>query len=445
MSHVHSNAEMMLASQIAYLDLKGNNTNLGKQIDNILYSYGEQDADGTWKLKPEYEGIKGIEDEFSGAKNVLKIANESGVGERWRNWNIVDVDDNQEETGYFGMMIDTGDGNAVIASRGSESTDPATMYKDWGEADFGLLDSTLTKQQARAEKFMEQLYYKYGDQYNKFSVGGHSLGGNLAMHMTITAPAGMREKIDRCTNLDGPGFSEEYLEKHREDIEKVRNLLEHFKWSIVGNLLFDVVPEEKVQRIKSEGSVGENHLLKYVQYDEHGNFIKDEQDGWEKTVEIISRHVDSMGWEVLDLAAITSGLAAWYFNLAAIAKAYSFVVRNFDELKSKLKSISDNIYYGYIAPQVSGSYEVNNKSLSNVANEIRKLEKELGYYNDDVEKIRKNLKVWTTSGAYYRSKIVCIQNGLESDLKKLKKMAQIADNAAKQYHSVDMQVKDMFY
>lgn len=444
MSHAHSNAEMMLASQIAYLDLKGNNTNLGKQIDNILYSYGEQDANGKWKLKPEYEEIKGIEDEFGCAKNVMKIANESGVGEQWRNWNIVDVDDNQEETGYFGMMIDTGDGNAVIASRGSESTDLATMYKDWGEADLGLLDSTLTKQQARAEKFMEQLYYKYGDQYDKFSVGGHSLGGNLAMHMTITAPAGMREKIDRCTNLDGPGFSEEYLEKHREDIEKVSNLLDHFKWSIVGNLLFDV-PGAEVQRVKSDGVVGMEHLLKNVQYDEKGNFIPDKQESWEKAVEEISRHIDSMGMEVVALAVGTNGLASWYFKLAAIAKAYSFVVHNFDELKSKLKGIADNIYYGYIAPQVSGAYEVNNKSLSNAANEIRKLEKELGYYNDDVERIRKNLKVWTASGAYYRSKIVCIQNGLESDLKKLKKMAQIADNAVKQYHSVDMQVKDMFY
>ena len=215
MSHVHSNPEMMLAAQIAYLDFQGDNNNIGKKVDNILNSYGEQDAKGNWKLKPEYEGIKGIEEEFGGAKNIIEVAESTGIGDQWRKWNVVDVDDDQANSGYYAMLIDTGDGNAIITNRGTE-LQLDKIYKDGVEADLGLLDSTSTKQQERAEKYMEKLYYKYGDKYDKFSVGGHSLGGNLATHMVITAPEGMIEKIDRCTSMDGPGFSDEYLEKYQK-------------------------------------------------------------------------------------------------------------------------------------------------------------------------------------------------------------------------------------
>ena len=443
MSHVHSDPEMMLAAQIAYLDFTGKDRNVGEKVDNILSNYGVQDAKGNWTLKPEYEGNKKVEQQFGSAKSIQKIAKSSGAGEDWRNWNVVDVCNDQNDSGYYGLMIDTGDGNAIIGSRGSESTDLSTGYKDWGEADLGLLDSEATKQQERAEKYMEKLYYKYGDKYDKFSVGGHSLGGNLAMHMVITAPEGMIEKIDRCTSMDGPGFSEEYIKAHQKEIDRRSNLLDHYRWSVVSNLL-NPIPGSDITYVKSEGSIFGRHSLKNVQYDENGEFESDNQEALEAAVNAISKDIDSMGIEAVIKAANMERLAALYYNAAVIAKTLSMVIRGFEKVTQTLKEWANNVYYNYIAPKVSGTYEVNNKSLSIMAGEIQALEKELSRLNDDVERIRKNLKFWSISGGYYRSKILSTHVGLESDLKKLKKMAEVAENAAKQYNSVDMQVKGKF-
>ena len=66
----------------------------------------------------------------------------------------------------------------MIANRGSESYDLEQLFKDWIVADIGLLNHALTTQQARATIYMQELWEKYGDQYDSFSVTGHSLGGN---------------------------------------------------------------------------------------------------------------------------------------------------------------------------------------------------------------------------------------------------------------------------
>ena len=444
MSHVHSNPEMMMAAQIAYLDFPGDNKNVGEKVDLILNYYGQQDANGNWVLKPEYSESEKAKAEFGCAKNIMDVAESTGVGDDWKNWNVVDVCDDQNDSGYYGMMIDTGDGNAIIANRGTE-LQLDKLYKDGVEADLGLLDSTMTKQQARAEKYMEKLYYKYSEEYDKFSIGGHSLGGNLATHMVITAPAGMEDKIDRCTSLDGPGFSEEYLEAHREAIEKRRGLLEHYRWSIVGNLLTSPIPESEVQHVKSEGGIIEKHSLKNVKMDQNGEFEQDQQEMLEIVISEMSKDIDSMSlMEALGLAVDTKGLAALYYNLAVFAKVLSMTIRGFDELKQSLKEISSNIYYNYIAPKVSGTYEVNHRSLSTMARQVSKIERELQQLNGEIERMSKNLKFWSVSGAYYRSKINSIRDGLESDLKKLKKMAQVADGAANRYNRVDLQVGDRF-
>ena len=110
MSHVHSDPEMMLAAQIAYLDFTGKDRNVGEKVDNILSNYGVQDAKGNWTLKPEYEGNKKVEQQFGSAKSIQKIAKSSGAGEDWRNWNVVDVCNDQNDSGYYGLMIDTGAG-----------------------------------------------------------------------------------------------------------------------------------------------------------------------------------------------------------------------------------------------------------------------------------------------------------------------------------------------
>jgi len=115
----------------------------------------------------------------------------------------------------------------------------------------GLLNSTLTPQQAVAERYVRKLYEKYGDEYTHFGMTGHSLGGNLAEHATITAPDYMRKKIDRCVNLDGPGFSEQYLLAHASDIQKSKGKIDHYQWSFVGTLL-NTVPGTNYRTVEAD-------------------------------------------------------------------------------------------------------------------------------------------------------------------------------------------------
>lgn len=398
------------------------------------------------------------ESQFNAAKSVGEIAENSGMGDDWKNWEVKDVCNDQNDSGYYGILIDTKDGNAVIANRGSESTDLSTGYKDWAEADLGLLDSTSTRQQKRAEQYMEKLYYKYGDTYGKFTVGGHSLGGNLAMHMVITAPLDMLGKIDRCTSMDGPGFSEEYMKKHRDEIERTAKLLDHYQWSIVSGLLF-TVPGSNIQTIKShespssEGALGKEfskHSLKNVEYTEDGEFKPGNQSDLAKTADELAKYIDSIGADDLVKEIVGAenlkdyGMVAVYYGIPVLIKTIAAVVRNFDAVRKKLNAWSDSIYYSFIATQVSGIYEVNSKSLYTMANEINQLERKLGELSDEIDTIRKNLKFWSMSGAYYRSSIMCMRNGLESDLKKLKKLVEVAEWYASKYNQTDSYVAGKF-
>lgn len=55
--------------------------------------------------------------------------------------------------------------------------------------------------------------------YENYATSGHSLGGNLSAHAGLTAPEEMRNKITQCYSFDGPGFSNEYIAEHQDEIE----------------------------------------------------------------------------------------------------------------------------------------------------------------------------------------------------------------------------------
>lgn len=71
-------------------------------------------------------------------------------------------------------------------------------------------------------------------------------------------------------------------------------------------------------------------------------------------------------------------------------------------------------------------------------------ERRLQTISDEINDIRKNLKYWSATGAYYRSALATHRIGLENDLKKLKKMAEIADKAVLKYGNTDTRVQSSF-
>lgn len=468
MSNTYNDSAMMIASQLAYLEFRDGETNVGETVDGILQMYGTY-KDGKWELKPEYEKITSIKDEFTTATTILQITESSGGSQEWRNWNVVDVCNDQNDTGYYGLLIDTGDGNAIIGSRGSESTDLSTGYKDWGEADLGLLDNELTWQQKKAEAYMQKLWLKYGDEYESFRLTGHSLGGNLATHMTITAPEGMRDKIDHCISMDGPGFSEEYIEAHREEIEKAADKIDRYQWSWVSSLL-NPLPgvEDKIIKAHDDASAGSEleamlfrHATHNVEYDENGNVMEGDESDLSAILGPLSKEIDHKSIEELEkelekelkelLKSILTDsykdgqivlplLHGLMIGLKLIAK----VVHEFKTLGKQIKNYWQRIYYNYIAPNVSGNYEVQLMRVSNMSDAVSAAERRLQTISDEIDNIRRNLKYWSATGAYYRSALATYRIGLENDLKKLKKMAEIADKAVLRYGNTDTKVQSAF-
>ncbi len=463
MSYVNNDAAMMLATQIAYLDFNGKGENVGNIVDGLLHTYGNCDKDGNWTLKPEYQDqiSNAVKAQFETAVNICNLSKTSGSGNEWREWKIVNVCDDQDDTGYYGMLIDTGDGNAIIGCRGSESTDFSTGVKDWGEADVGLLDSSLTRQQERAQKYMEKLWYQYGDQYNSFSLTGHSLGGNLAEHMSITAPVAMQEKIDHCISFDGPGYSDEYIKRYKKQIERISSKLDHYQWSWVSGLL-NPLPGVSTTIIKAHddpeaakedfGEVKKRlfrHHTRNVEFDSEGNVQKGDESDLSKILGPISRDLENSSYLELIFRQIVS--IEWndiptimYLSLLLDIKIIKDIAFRIPDIVNKWNEFKKDIYYNYFAPQVSGEYEINMYSVKEIGTS---LEEETAYLKNIEEKIndiRIHMQFYSLSGSYYKSKLKIIQNGLERDREKIVKMIAALENAMDRYCVTDRFVGELF-
>ena len=152
MSRAYTDAQMLLATQIAYLNCGEYEGYTIREILNILenkYSgHGELDKFGNKEL----DVLKTIRDMI--AENGLESA---------LDWTIRDVGDRNGESGMYACLIDTNDGNAIVGFRGSESYNSEQFTKDWVIADFTLLHKNgTTKQENDAQAYMEYVAEKYG-------------------------------------------------------------------------------------------------------------------------------------------------------------------------------------------------------------------------------------------------------------------------------------------
>ena len=131
----YTDAELKDSSQIAYMDFSTE--------FEILADRGEKPPFTIERLC-DVKGIS-VSEAFPGA-DTAKISK----------WSIVDYYDNNDKTGFYGCLIETEPGRAVIAFRGSEGMDDmGNLQHDWIEADLGLMNSSGTAQQRDAEAFMK--------------------------------------------------------------------------------------------------------------------------------------------------------------------------------------------------------------------------------------------------------------------------------------------------
>lgn len=465
MEYVYSDSEMMMATQIAYLNFDGcKGVPVGEVVEKIIERYGKHDEngnpvygdDGNIILRDEWANdseSKIYKKQLEVVSNIKKLGEETGGLEGWENWKVADVCDDNDGTGYYGMLIDTGDGNAIIANRGSESYDIQQISKDWVVADLGLLNSVLTTQQDRSQKYMEELWYKYGDKYDSFSVTGHSLGGNLAEHMVITAPVGMREKIDHTISFDGPGFSQEYLDAHNDEISKIpQDRMSHYQWSWVSPLLSPlpgvqdtiIAAHDDPYKSGTLEPMFYRHDTHNVEFDENGNIQPGDESALAATLGPISKYIDSLNEtdlnQYIPLLAFPK-LLKFVVGIQLIASAVQKIYTIGTAIDEKLK----DLYYNYIATQVSGDIEIDLSRVSQYAQDLREKIRLLQNERDAMDSIRRDFRYWSAAGAYYRSKLVILRNGLDNDIIHMQKISEyLTECVVEKYKSIDEKVASYF-
>lgn len=465
MEHAHSDEEMMMATQIAYLDFDNNNGECNRNVQEIIDAFVSEnchyDGQGNLCLNDGVASDNHTRKQFEVVNNIINLENSSNGRINLDSWTVKDVCNDESKTGYVGMLIDTGDGNAIIGNRGSESYNGEQTRKDWIEADLGLLDSSLTGQQDRAAKYMNELWYKYGDNYDKFSVAGHSLGGNLSQHMTVFAPAAMRSKLDHTINFDGPGFSDEYIRLNADRISDTCVIMDRYQWSWVSSLLIPLTGvADHIVRAHDEEGMGFpkgalfRHDTHNVEFDEFGNVQVGDESSLSQLLGPIVEYIEKAGddpvQDILSLLGFTldaeAGCKAVAFTIAAVygLKLIIAAVQLFVSVASSIGEFIQNIYYNYIAPQVSGIYEVSISSMrackADMLQDIRSMEA----LNASIDSLAKSIRYDSATSSYYKSRLLLAQNSLENNINKIKKLVNKLDTYANQYSSVDSRVAGYF-
>lgn len=122
----YTDKDMQVVTQLAYIDFKkelygmtiGEIFNNENYYNEIYKQYMEKVIDG------EDGTMKG--ERKAAAEEFLESLKESDS--KYRDWKIVDVNDNNSENGFYALTIETDADSAVIGFRGSESINDQVKY-----------------------------------------------------------------------------------------------------------------------------------------------------------------------------------------------------------------------------------------------------------------------------------------------------------------------------
>ena len=421
-----SDIKMMIATQVAYLDGDGG-MSVGELINRIITNYGSQEG----SLKPQQEK------QLETARYIQRLINDSNYDlHDCERWIIKEVYDDNTQSGFYGCLIDTRDGEAILGFRGSESFDDGQIVHDWIEADFGLLNNPETKQQQLAAEFTQYINDKYGSYYNNYNFTGHSLGGNLAEHATVTAPDGM--PINRCVSYDGPGFSEEYIAAHGTQIGRRNQYIDHYQYSVVGALL-NPLPGTNYRTIEATDPDNKDGLDKYfwrhhtenIQFDKDGNVKDGDRDLLATIADPISKDIEhgapaivwmtfpqlAMLWSLAD-----AGYTLWLGLKDKVGNAFESIGKALQDLK---KSFT-NWYRSMFGVALTGEYEISVSSVNSLGGSLDDTAKKLKRISGEISDIAQNLRYNSLSGSYYKSKIRSLSSTVARDSTKATALADAA-------------------
>ena len=290
------------------------------------------EADGIDFDKADFQTIMQYSDLSDDEKSVIENLDNNSLS-----WKIIDIHDKTPENGFFACVIETSNKEACVAFRCSEGlNDYRGLVHDWLNADFGALNSSDTTQNEEAEKYAIELAKKHVlDKYEKVNVTGHSLGGHLASSFAVgcaltDSTKSILDKLGDVYNFDGQGFSDEYIKAHRDAIDKVSGKITHYKWSPIGNLLYDLPGEKEVflKTKKDDKDMGLIDKIGYYTFGKHDtNSLEFNKDGEAIRGKegVLSKALKGIS---LKLEKYPEQTAAIYSVVSSIMKKFTYQKRN---------------------------------------------------------------------------------------------------------------------
>ncbi len=119
-------------------------------------------------------------------------------------WNYVNLIEPEQETQFSAVVFGLSEELSYVGFRGTDES-----IVGWKE-DLNLAFSEPVPGQRLSVSYLEQAAQTI---QSGLYVGGHSKGGNLAVYASMNCSAGVRERIDRIYDHDGPGFRPEVRQK----------------------------------------------------------------------------------------------------------------------------------------------------------------------------------------------------------------------------------------
>ena len=165
------------------------------------------------------------------------------------------------ETQFSAVTCLLDDGTLYIAYRGTDET-----IIGWKE-DFNMAFLNPVPGQSYSVKYLNMVVSRLK---NRFYLGGHSKGGNLAVYAAMKCAPRVQERILKIYSMDGPGFRPEILTSCRYEAiaDKVVKILPHS--SLVG-MLFEKDIRYQVVESRTFGLAQHNPYTWKV---ENGEFVK---------------------------------------------------------------------------------------------------------------------------------------------------------------------------
>ena len=157
--------------------------------------------------------------------------------------------------------------HAIVAFKGTTGGDE---WKDNAEG----LNRADTEAQLKAKAYIESL------EYGSITVTGHSKGGNKAMYVAITC-----KNFYRCVADDGQGFSKEFLDKYRVEVQNRASNIKNYSLSndYVHILMFPIPGSEQIYMIPGNrvDKIGGAHypIGPFRLYEQDGHWYIDETGG----------------------------------------------------------------------------------------------------------------------------------------------------------------------